>query len=92
MESAIVLINCELGEEQKLLNALGEFMYKTPDDKPFGVVESHPVYGVYDIIAKVDAPTEEELKRIITEDIRKLDYVKTTITNMVADNSYNFKR
>ncbi len=50
-----------------------------------GVEEAQMVYGVYDIVAKVNGETMDKLKRIITEHIRRIDKVRTTLTMMVIE-------
>jgi DNA-binding Lrp family transcriptional regulator len=50
-----------------------------------GVEEAEMVYGVYDIIAKVKGETMDKLKQIITEHIRRIDKVRTTLTMMVVE-------
>jgi DNA-binding Lrp family transcriptional regulator len=50
-----------------------------------GVEEAEMVYGVYDIVAKVKAETMDKLKQIITEHIRRIDKVRTTLTMMVIE-------
>jgi len=50
-----------------------------------GVEEAQMVYGVYDIVAKVKGETMDKLKHIITEHIRKIDKVRTTLTMMVVE-------
>ena len=54
MPMAYVLINAEIGSEE----ALGKELLKVE-----GVIEASIVYGVYDIVAKVEADTMEELKQ-----------------------------
>jgi len=49
-----------------------------------GVQEAQLVYGVYDIVAKVEGETMEELKHTITHKIRRIDNVRTTVTMMVV--------
>ncbi len=50
-----------------------------------GVEEAEMVYGVYDIVAKVKGETMDKLKQIITEHIRRIDKVQTTLTMMVIE-------
>lgn len=45
-----------------------------------GVKEAWVVYGVYDIVAKVEAESTERLKEIVSDNIRKLDGVRNTLT------------
>jgi DNA-binding Lrp family transcriptional regulator len=74
MPTAYVLINAETGSETEILEALR---------KIDNVKEAHGVYGVYDIIARVEADSLEQLKDIITWKIRRLDKVRSTLTMMV---------
>ncbi|MCW4042624.1 MAG: Lrp/AsnC ligand binding domain-containing protein [Candidatus Bathyarchaeota archaeon] len=71
MPASYVLINTEIGYEDAIVKRLRE----TPH-----IVESYVVYGVYDIIAKVEAETMEEIKDIITSRIRRLEKVRSTLT------------
>lgn len=68
---AFVLINAELGSEEDLAREL---------KKIEGVSEVYIVYGVYDIIAKVEADSMEKVKEIITWKIRRLPKVRSTLT------------
>jgi DNA-binding Lrp family transcriptional regulator len=77
MVLAYVLINSEIGKETELLKAL-----KNID----GVKEVFNVYGVYDIIAKVEGKTVNELKEVVIAKIRQLNYVRSTLTMIVMEN------
>jgi DNA-binding Lrp family transcriptional regulator len=50
------------------------------------------VYGVYDIVAKVNGESMDKLKYIITEHIRRIDKVRTTLTMMVSNQNSSFVR
>jgi DNA-binding Lrp family transcriptional regulator len=76
MALCYVLINVELGFEEKVL--------KNVSDIP-NVKESHRVYGVYDIIAKVEADSLDELKQSATSKIRRLEGVRSTLTTIVIE-------
>jgi len=71
-----VLINSEIGSEEAVLLELRKIK---------NVVESYVVYGVYDIIAKVEAETMEKLKECITWNIRRLEKVRSTLTMIVIE-------
>jgi len=47
-----------------------------------GVKEAEMIYGLYDIIAKVEGDSVSSLRRIITERIRVINNVSTTTTMM----------
>ena len=71
MPRAYVLINVESGGEDEVLTAL---------KKIINVEESFFSYGVYDIIAKVKAESMEKLKEMVTNKIRSLNQVRSTLT------------
>lgn len=73
---AFVLINSELGSEQDLVKEIKGIE---------NVKEVCFVYGVYDIVAKVEAETIEKVKDTITWKIRRLENVRSTLTMMVVE-------
>lgn len=75
MATAFVLINAEIGAESEVLKD----MKGIPEVK-----EAHMVYGVYDIIARVETETMQELKDAISWKIRRLDKVRSTLTMIVV--------
>ena len=76
MPTAFVLINSEIGAEDAVLKEIKKIK---------NVVEAYTVYGVYDIIAKVQAETMEKLKEVITWNIRRLEKVRSTLTMIVIE-------
>ena len=78
MPVAIVLINAEIGSEDEVVRELR---------KLGNVKESYTVYGVYDIVAKVEAESMDKLKEIVTWKIRRLDKVRSTLTMIVVEGS-----
>ena len=76
MPSAFVLINAEIGSEDEVLNTLKGIP---------NVKESYVVYGVYDIIARVEGETMEKLKDVVTWKVRRLDKVRSTLTMIVME-------
>ena len=76
MSMAYVLINTEPKHMEDIAATL-----ETLDS----VVEIFPVYGVYDLVAKIKAETMEKLKDIVTFKIRNLDNVRSTITMLILD-------
>jgi DNA-binding Lrp family transcriptional regulator len=71
MMKAYVLINTELGQEAAVVEALSEVQ---------GIAGVHSLYGIYDVIAQVEAESMDKVKEIVFNNIRRLDSVKTTIT------------
>lgn len=78
MPLAFVLVNAEVGSEDKVVEELRKIA---------NVKESYAVYGVYDVVAKVEAESMDKLKEIITWKIRKLDKVRSTLTMLVIEGS-----
>ena len=75
MHSAFVLMNAELGKENKLVNELRQIPH---------VKEVYGVYGVYDVLMEIEADSMETLRETITTKIRKLDGVKSTLTMIIV--------
>jgi len=73
---AFLLISAELGRERDVVNELRSIQ---------NVREVHVTYGVYDVIAKVEADSPEKIKDTITNQIRVLDHIKSTLTMVVVE-------
>ena len=71
MKKAYVLINCDIEKEEAVLLTLRKIN---------SVTEAHGTFGAYDIIAEVKADTAELLREVITWKIRKLPFIKSTLT------------
>ena len=82
MPTAFVLINTEPASMPDVLKKV-----KAVE----GVEEAEMVYGVYDIVAKVKTDTMDNLKHIITYNIRRLDKVSATQTMLVIPQEYPVK-
>ena len=76
MATAYVLINCELGSEESIIQQLKNLS---------GVVEVHGTFGAYDILAKIESSTVEELRETITWKLRKIEQIRSTLTLMGID-------
>ena len=76
MPIAFVLINAELGAETDLLNQL-----KNMESVKYVYV----LYGAYDLVVKVESPDNETLKRTISNNIRQLKNVRSTLTMTVIE-------
>ena len=73
MTTAYVLINCDLGSEEKVISELKLIE---------GVTEVHGTFGAYDILSKVEAEWVEKLRETITWKIRKIAKIRSTLTLM----------
>ena len=76
MPVAFVLINAEIGSEEEVLKSL-----KSVE----GVEEAYIVYGVYDIVAKIEAENMDKLKDVVTWHIRRLNKVRSSLTMIVVE-------
>jgi DNA-binding Lrp family transcriptional regulator len=73
---AFILINVDSGKEREITQEL----------RAIGNVSSvYFVYGVYDIVVKVEAQSQEQLKETITWKIRQLEGIRSTQTLMAMD-------
>jgi DNA-binding Lrp family transcriptional regulator len=75
MPTAIVLANSEVGKETDIIDALARFKE---------VEEAYLVYGVYDIVAKVNSDTMEGLESVITQRVRQIPAIRSTLTLIVS--------
>ena len=73
MVTAYVLINCELGYEEQIIEELRHIS---------DVKEVHGTFGAYDILAKVESANVETLRKTMVWKIRKIDKVRSTLTLM----------
>ena len=71
MKIAYVLVQSEIGHEMEVLNDLLKIDL---------VKEAKGTFGYYDILVKIEAPSEKEIASIITTKIRKVKNVNTTTT------------
>jgi len=76
MPRAYVLITTESGSVDSVIASL---------KKMDSVKETYMVYGVYDVIALVEAETMEKLKEIVTWNLRSLDKVRSTLTMIAVE-------
>ena len=74
MPVAFVLINAEIGAESEILKELRKLE---------NIKEAYLVYGVYDIVAKVESETMEKLKEFTSFKVRRLNKVRSTLTMIV---------
>lgn len=68
---AYVVIHCEKGEEYPILKNLSHI----PEVK-----EADVVFGLYDVICKVEALQDMILDKVITKAIRKISHIVSSMT------------
>jgi len=71
LAEAYVLLNCDIGSEGETIEQLQQLDM---------VKEVHGTFGAYDILAKLESSSNEDLNRIISTKIRKLENVKSSMT------------
>lgn len=74
---AHILINCDSGFENQVITELKKFD---------SVLEVKEVYGVFEIVAKLESSNLQELRDNISEDIRKIKNIISTITLLDSGN------
>ncbi|MBT5171043.1 MAG: Lrp/AsnC ligand binding domain-containing protein [Candidatus Nitrosopelagicus sp.] len=81
MPTSFVLINSNLGTDVEIITKIKDMLADQKDVE----LEIHGVYGVYDIIVKLSSDNSEKLRSIVTNDIRKIENVQSTLTMMVIE-------
>lgn len=81
MPTAYVLLNSDLGSDEIIISKVKEIL----DKEEKVTYEIQGVYGVYDIVLKITSDNTDELRSVITNKIRKIDKVQSTLTMMVID-------
>ena len=71
MHIGFVLLNCDLGAEEYLLEELKQI----PEVK-----NAYVTFGAYDIIIEVHAKSQEEFDKTVSNKIRRLSRVMSTMT------------
>jgi DNA-binding Lrp family transcriptional regulator len=78
---AFILLNSDLGSDQEIITKIKEMLSVEKDLK----YEVQGVYGIYDIVVKIEAANADLVRTIITNKIRKIDKVQSTLTMMVIE-------
>ncbi len=81
MPTTYILINSDLGSDVEIIQKIKQILSGEKGIK----YEIQGVYGVYDIIVKITADSMDLLRSIITNKIRKIDKVYSTLTMMVIE-------
>ncbi len=76
MNVGYILLNCDLGAEEYILDELK----RIPEVK-----KAYLTFGAYDIIAEVHAETQEDFEKTVSTKIRKLARVISTMTLNVVN-------
>ena len=76
MHVGFVLLNCDLGAEEYILDELTQ----VPQIK-----NAYVTFGAYDIIAEIHAETQESFEETVSSKIRQLTRVVSTMTLSVVN-------
>ena len=80
MPIAYVLINSELGTDVDVISQIKKIF----EGEKISSYEIQGVYGVFDIVIKISSD-DEKLRNLITNKIRKINQVQSTLTMMVIE-------
>ncbi|WP_299292658.1 Lrp/AsnC ligand binding domain-containing protein [Nitrosopumilus sp.] len=84
MPTAYVLLNSDLGSDESIINEVKQILAEENI-----TYEVQGVYGVYDIVLKLSSDDAERLRGIITNKVRKISKVQSTLTMMVIEEQEN---
>ena len=73
--TAFVLINSELGSDTSIIKEVKEMLDSDSSIK----YEIQGVYGIYDIVIKITTDETHTVRNIITNQIRKISMVQSTL-------------
>ena len=82
MPTTYILLNSDLGSDVEIIKKIKEILEKEGKSVQY---EVQGVYGVYDIVVKISSGSMDHLRNIITNKIRKIDKVYSTLTMMVIE-------
>ncbi len=82
--TAYVLLNSDLGTDESIISEIKQILAE--DQIQF---EIQGVYGVYDIVLKLSSDDAEKLRSVITNKIRRISKVQSTLTMMVIEEQEN---
>ena len=81
MSTSYILINSDLGTDESIIAKIKEVLADKKDIQ----YEIQGVYGVYDIVLKLSSDDIDTLRSTITNKIRKITTVQSTLTMMVIE-------
>ena len=81
LPTSYILINSDLGTDESIIEKIKEILAGDSAVK----YEIQGVYGVYDIVLKLSSDDVDTLRSTITNKIRKITSVQSTLTMMVIE-------
>lgn len=82
MSTAYFLLNVALNHEVDIIDKIKKIL----SEQQSLDFEMHGVYGVYDIIVKITAESDDKIRKLGLEKIKTIENIQSTITMMVNDN------
>jgi len=82
--TAYVLLNSDLGSDESIIADIKRIL--SGEELEY---EVQGVYGVYDIVLKISSKDSEKLRSIITNKVRKISKIQSTLTMMVIEEQEN---
>lgn len=80
VSTAYVLLNSDLGSDESIIEDIKRILANEDVD-----YQVQGVYGVYDIVLKLSSKDAEKLRSIITNKVRKIGKIQSTLTMMVIE-------
>ena len=71
MNISYVLVQSTIGHEMEVMSDLLKIDL---------IKEARGTFGYYDILVKIEAPSEKEIERVITKNMRKVKNINSTTT------------
>lgn len=81
MSTAYFLVNARLNHETEVMDRIKSVL----KDSSIQDYEVQGVFGIYDIVVKLSAQDDEDLRKIVLEKLRKLENIESAITMMVNE-------
>jgi len=82
MPTAYFLLNVALNHEAEVIDEVKRIL-TTQQDINF---EIQGVYGIYDIVVKITADSDDKIRHLALEKIKSIKNIQSAITMMVNDN------
>ncbi len=82
MSTAYFLLNVALNHEVEVIDKVKQILTESQSIN----FEIQGVYGIYDIIVKITADSDDKIRHLALEKIKSIKNIQSAITMMVNDN------
>ncbi len=82
MPTAYFLLNVALNHEAEVIDEVKKILTAQQDIN----FEIQGVYGIYDIVVKITADSDDKIRHLALEKIKSIKNIQSAITMMVNDN------